>query len=452
MKTAPGSILLYVIVFGALSFSFIVIGVAGYAIGEHRAGAYRQNSELAFQIAEAGIEYYRWHLNHDPEDFQDGTGVAGPYVHEFKSGDEVIGYYSLNIIPPQATSSVTVVESTGWLASQPQSKRTIRVKLGSSSFTDLANYAFVGNTDIWVGNDTIINGRIHSNNGIRFDGVATAPVTSAVASYQCQPIHGEGCQNQTKPGIWGQGGPQSFWKFPVAAKDFSTIASDLANIKSLAQESGLYFSASGQQGWYLHFLTNGTFTAAKVTATDCYAGQDLDEEIDSWYCIDIKTTDTATTYIIPTSSYIFVEDTVFVDGVVKGRVTIGSGAEKSIIINDDLTYDAKDGTNAIGLIADQHVLLPHDSPEDLEVNAVIYAKNGAARRYYYAGDFKDSLLLYGSVISAGTWTWSWISNGGAVVSGYRSTTIIYDSNLTYNPPGGFSFGKVYTPLFWEEVR
>lgn len=451
-QNLAGSLLLYVIVFGALAFSFIVIGVAGYAVGEHRAGAYRQNNELAFQVAEAGIEYYRWHLNHNSDDFQDGTGQSGPYLHEFKNNGVVVGYYSLNITPPQATSSAVIVESTGWLKNQPQSRRTIRVKLGGSSLTDLANFAFVSNTDIWVGNNTIISGRVHSNNGIRFDGTATAPISSAVESYQCQPIHGEGCQNQTKPGVWGQGGPQSFWQYPVTSKDFSTISADLSSIKSLADSSGVSLTSSGQQGWYLHFLPNGTFTAAKVTATNCYAGQDLNEQHDSWYCVDIKTTDTATTYPLPTSGYIFVDDTVWVDGVVSGRATIGSGTGKSIIINDNLTYLTKNGTDAIGLIADQNVILPHDSPNNLEINAVVYAKNGAARRYYYNGNYKDSLYLYGSVITAGTWTWSWISNGGSVVSGYRSTTLYYDSNLTYNPPGGFAFGKVFTPLLWEEVH
>lgn len=448
-----GDILLFVMVFGALAFSFIITGLSSYAIGEFRATRHRQNSEAGFQVAEAGIEYSRWHLNHAPTDFLDGTGAPGPYVHSLlDSSGKIVGYYSLNITAPQATSSAVIVESTGWVVSQPLSRRTIRVRLGSSSLTDLANYALVSNATVWVGNNTMVSGRMYSNSCIRFDGTASAPITSAVASCNCAPIHGEGCQHQIVNGVWGQGGPTIFWKFPVPAKDFSTIAADLSSIRNLAEESGLYFSASGQQGWYLHFNADGTFTASKVTATNCYQGQDLNEQQDSWYCVDKKTTDAGTTYPIPENGYVFVEDTVWVDGTVKGRVTLGSGTGKSIIINDNLTYAAKDGSSVIGLIADQNVLLPHDSPETLEVNAVIYAKNGAARRYYYNGDFKSAVVLYGSLISSGVWTWSWISNGGSVVSGYRSSTVVYDSNLTYQPPGGFSFGKIFTPLSWEEVR
>src|SRR3972149_3738996 len=40
-------------------------------------------SEEALNIAEAGINYYRWHLAHDPNDFTDGTGTPGPYNHNY---------------------------------------------------------------------------------------------------------------------------------------------------------------------------------------------------------------------------------------------------------------------------------------------------------------------------------------------------------------------------------
>src|SRR5580698_5589156 len=40
-----------------------------------------QNEAQAFAIAEAGIQYYEWHLAYDSTDFTDGTGHAGPYVH-----------------------------------------------------------------------------------------------------------------------------------------------------------------------------------------------------------------------------------------------------------------------------------------------------------------------------------------------------------------------------------
>src|SRR3989344_8211566 len=59
------------------------------------------NKAQAFSIAEAGIEYYRWHLAHAPQDYQDGTGNPGPYTHDFQNKDgETIGQFSLDLTPP----------------------------------------------------------------------------------------------------------------------------------------------------------------------------------------------------------------------------------------------------------------------------------------------------------------------------------------------------------------
>ena len=109
-------------IFGTIAFTVIISGVSGYAISENRASARKHNREMAFQIAEAGINYYRWHLAHNKTDFQDGTSTSGPYLHEYQDKDgNVIGRYSLSITPPLTGSSVVTVESTGWLDSQPES-------------------------------------------------------------------------------------------------------------------------------------------------------------------------------------------------------------------------------------------------------------------------------------------------------------------------------------------
>ncbi len=449
MPTAKGNILLFALIFGFISFSLITFGVSGYAISENRASVRKHNREMAFQIAEAGINYYRWHLAHSKTDFQDGTGQPGPYAHEYKDKDgNVIGRFSLVITPPPVGSTVVIIESTGWLDSQPESQRKLKARVGFPSLTD---YAFLSDEDIWMGDEEVVHGKMHANGGIRFDGVSDAPVTSATSSYICKEHHG--CGNQEKPGIWGQGGPQEYWKFPVPAKDFDGVTVKLAEIKEGAQieGQGLYFPSSGKQGWRLEFLNDGAIKARKVTATDCYKGQDTDGK-KFWSCIDIKTTGVATTHSMPANGFIFVEDIVWVDGVVNGRATIGTAVDKSIIINGNITYLAKDGNHVLGLIGEQNILVPHNSPDDLEINAAVLAQKGAAKRYYYSGDTKDNLNIYGSIISAGVWTWSWVSGGGSVVSGYRNTVSTYDVNLTYGPPPGFPVGSEYNLISWEEVE
>jgi len=107
---ARGDVLLFAVVFGFISFCLVVVGASGYAISEHRASVYKHNRESAFQIAEAGINYYRWHLAHNKTDYKDGTDSDGPYTHEYQDKDgNVIGHFSLNITPPPLGTLVVTV-------------------------------------------------------------------------------------------------------------------------------------------------------------------------------------------------------------------------------------------------------------------------------------------------------------------------------------------------------
>lgn len=444
-----GNILMFVMIFGAISFSMVVVGVAGYAISENSASNYKHNRELAFQIAEAGINYYRWHLAHNKTDYQDGTASSGPYIHIYEDKDgNPIGRFSLTITPPPNGSTVVTVQSTGWLDTQPNSKRIVKARLGFPALTD---YAFLTNGDVWIGNDESISGKFHANGGIRFDGTGNAPITSAVPTYICKDYHG--CGNQTKPGIWGQGGPQTYWSFPVPFQDFSAITANLGKIKIGSKESGgIYISSSGKQGWRLQFLANGTLQASKVETTSCYKAKDVNSSKYFWPCIDATSYGSPVTYNMPSNGYIYVEDNVWVDGTVNGRATVGVADGKSIMINGNVVYSAKDGNHVLGLMAEQNILIPHNSSNNLEINAAVLAQNGGAKRYYYPGDMKDNLIIYGSVISNGLWTWSWVSGGGAIVSGYRTTNSTYDANLTYGPPPGFPVGSQYNLISWEEVE
>lgn len=451
-KNKRGNILLFVMIFGSISLSIIIIGVSGYAISENSASNRKHNSEMALQIADAGVNYYRWHLAHDKTDYYDGntSSTPGPYVHDYvdKFGN-VIGHFSLEITPPALGSSVIIIQSTGWLDEQSTSRVKIKARVGFPALTD---YAFLTATDVWIGDEEITHGKFHANGGVRFDGTTDAPLTSAVATYTCKANHG--CGNQVKPGVWGTGGPDTYWSYPAPAKDFTAITAVLAQIENNADpdNGGVKFSSSGQQGWRLKFTSSSQFVAYKVLTTNCYKAKDVGDNNYFWPCIDIKTTDGGTTYNMPTNGFIFVDDNVWVDGVVKGRVTVGNSAGKSIILNGNITYSAKDGTDVLGLMADQNILIPKNSPDDLEIDGALLAKSGATKRYYYPSNTKNSLLIYGSIITNKMWTWSWVSGGGSVISGYEITNATYDVNLTYGPPPGFPVGSEYSLLSWEVVK
>ena len=133
-------------------------------------------------IAEAGIEYYRWHLAHSPDDYMDGTANPGPYVHDFndKNGTK-IGQFSLVVTPPSVGSTKVVVKSTGTVTEDNSVARSIEVELAVPS---LAKYAVLNNTTLRMGAGTETFGAIHANGGVHFDGLAHNIVTSGTTTYK----------------------------------------------------------------------------------------------------------------------------------------------------------------------------------------------------------------------------------------------------------------------------
>ena len=148
--------------------------------------------------------------------------------------------------------------------------------------------------------------------------------------------------------------------------DYSAITADLATIKAEAQENGLYLPPSTAQGYSLVFINNGTFRVYTVTSLyNDPVGTDTDgnannQSID--YANRTELTSVCNPYPcqMPANGLIYVEDNAWVEGVVKGRVIVAAAqlpyepAEApSIMIQNNLTYLAKDGTNSLGLIGQQ---------------------------------------------------------------------------------------------------
>src|SRR3989344_1709267 len=105
-----GSILIQAFFFGVISVLMVgaLVSWASINIKASRLGVYR---EQALQIAEAGVDYYRWHLAHAPTDYKDGTTLAGPYVHNFFDKDAIqIGTFTLDITPPITGSTLVSIK------------------------------------------------------------------------------------------------------------------------------------------------------------------------------------------------------------------------------------------------------------------------------------------------------------------------------------------------------
>ena len=113
VRSKKGFVLIQALVFGGIGV-IVMSALVAWASVNIKSSRSAINRERAIQIAEGGVDYYRWHLAHAPQDFTDGTGVAGPYVHNFYDKDNVlIGTFSLSITPPQTGSTIVTIESTG---------------------------------------------------------------------------------------------------------------------------------------------------------------------------------------------------------------------------------------------------------------------------------------------------------------------------------------------------
>ncbi len=458
--TQKGSVLVLLVVL-IFTVSMVVLSILGYATMQLRVARTSVAKEQALHIAEAGINYYQWRLAHYPDDYTDGNGGScspcGPYLKTYYDTDnqQVLGQYEITITPPSTGSTVVTITSTGATASNPNITRTVTTRYGIPS---LAKFAFLTNSDAWIGNTETVNGAFHTNGGVRFDGTGNAPITSSKTTYTCQPTFG--CNpSQTKPGIWGAASQstQSFWSFPVPNQNFAGMTTDLSEMKSDAQLAGMYLPPSATRGYSLVFNSNGTVTVYKVTSLRSHmtgydvAGGTHTEDL------DYNARSLQFTQNIPSNGIIFVEDKVWVEGVVNGRVTVAAAkfpynasTAPDIMIPNNITYLAKDGTHSLGLIAQRHVLVTYYAPTTLEINAALVAQNGSCQRYNFSGNVKNSITLYGSLASFGTWTWSWINGSGQVTSGYATTATTYDSNLLYAPPPSFPLtDEGYVQLSWQ---
>ncbi len=250
-KEESGSILVFTIVI-IFIFSLVMLGLLSYATMQIKVTRSAVYDQQAFQIAEAGANYYQWHLAHFPTDFWDGNAstTPGPYVHNYLDTDsgQVLGQFSLSITPPATGTTVTTIVSTGTVVGNVKEKRTVTVRYGIPS---LAQYAFLTNGDAWIGPDESVNGQFFSNGGVRFDGTGNAPIMSAKSTYTCQSWSGDPCPH-TENGIWGAApqSTQNFWQYPVPNVDFSSITARSGYLKNQRPNGRHLFGAIQRPGLF----------------------------------------------------------------------------------------------------------------------------------------------------------------------------------------------------------
>lgn len=471
-----GTILIQVLVLAGLS-SILISSLATWSASSLKASRQEYRRELSFQIAEAGIEYYRWHLAHAPTDFKDGTSSSGPYVHNYYDKDDnLIGSFSLEITPPSPGSTKVKIRSAGQVGMGTSTRRIIEVEVAKPS---LARFSVATENDIRFGEGTEVFGPIHSNGGIHFDGLAHNIVTSALSTYN-DPDHsgGEEFAVHTHVTPVDPDPPASVpirsdvfmagRQFPVPAIDFAKFTNDLSTIKTLASSGGKYFADSGELGYHIVLKTDGTFDLYEVTSLvpvpdNC---NDNQGQFD-WGTWSIGEETFVQNYAFPANGVIFAEDDIWVDGQIDGaRITVACGRfpenrgqETHITVNNDLLYTHYDGADSIGLIAQGNINAGLLSANVLRIDAALIAKNDRIGRYYYRPPsdekdrcspyhVRDTLTLYGMIASNERYGFAYTDG-----TGYQIRNIIYDANLLFNPPPNFPLTTdKYLILTWKEVK
>jgi len=475
-----GQLSLEVLFFAAIVV-VLITGFVFWALSFLQLSVRSFNRSLAFSIAESGIEYYRWHLAHDSDDFWDGQGSTstGPYTHNYygKNGD-IIGQFILDITPPPIGSTVVTIESTGKVVADNSVEKIIEVRMGIPSF---AKYAVAANDTMRFGEGTEVFGEIISNGRIRFDGFAHNIVKSAL------PTSTDTDYDACTSNVWGvhtcvdpddpapptpaPSRPDVFAagrEFPVPAVNFDGLTQDLSSLKTLAQTDGLYAPSSSASGYDLVLKTDGTFVLYKVNSLvsppggcNDYLGQS------GWGTWSVQSESVYASGTLPSNGIFFVEDNLWVRGqiddarltIVSGRFPDNPSTRTSITVNSDILYTNYDGTDVIALIAQNNINIGMVSADDFRIDAALVAQNGRVGRYYYRPPWwffngcypyheRYRVVSYGMIGTNQRYGFAYTDG-----TGYEVRDLIYDANLLYGPPPSFPLtSDNYVQMSWEEIK
>jgi len=488
---------------GVLSFMIAVTIIGGAVltiiVNNLWVGNNNVRSQQAFNIAEAGINYYMWHLAHNGADYKDGQSTPttpdpnlgyGPYVHQYVDSNAVNeGTYTLWIKPQGGGSTIMTVRAIGQ-TNNSSITRTVQAQIGEASF---ASYGLVTNTAAWFGNNESADGPVFSNQGIRMDGASNDTIESANATYV--PPASLGGDGASHPGVWCSTSvvspvncntrSKSDWLYPEPSINFGQVSSSLCTMKKTAfadysttsslaslsnacsqvpnTRTNAYIperssSFSSTKGYLIQLDTNGTYDLYNVNG---------DSDQSTPYTSALTLQLVASGLSLPPSGVIFVEDNTWVrtNPTFHGRVTIASGRLASanqitdITIAGPVLYSTKNGSDSIGMVSQGNVYVaPYAPPStgsfNFEVDGALLAESGSVTYpYTYISNSNrctrgwtnanQTLTFYGSVASMQTWTWNW-QGGACGDAAYDPTSGNYISGVE-NTATDYDYNLLYAP-------
>ncbi len=485
-----------------IAFSIMAGAAVELAISNLSISGNLVQSQEAFNIAEAGVNYYMWHLNHNATDYRDGQSTPvnpdptygyGPYTHTYTDTNATTkGTYTLWINPSGNGSTIVTVRSIGTTAGTNIS-RTVQAQIGVPSF---ASFAVASDSALWFGNTESADGPVDSNTGIRMDGSSDSTISSANASYV--PSYQLGGDGNSHPGVWCNTSvttpincntrSKTSWLYPVPQINFNTVTTSLCTIKKTAfaavsstaslatqanacsQTPNTLTTAYLPQRSSTYSLTRGYLIILNANGT--YSLDDVNAENDQLTpYTSALTLQTVATNISPVSAnVIYAEDNVWVltNPNFHGRITIAAGrlnstgtsTDANIVIAGPLVYSVKNGADAIGLISQNDMIIaPYAPPASgsftYEIDGALLAENGNA---WYPGVYRTNqnkctrgwtnpnqqFLFYGSVATRLIWTWTWLDGSSACGDAAYDAVNGYISGIENNT-SSYDYNLEYAP-------
>ncbi len=390
-KNKKGSAIAYALVI--IAMVSIILGSVVQFVSTQAKNAYRnQSKEEAFQIAEAGINFYRWYLAHETDGrtaiqirnfwqstspYPYGLGDNSPYEKEYVDAQGgAIGKYSVVVSALDISSTIVNIEVTGWTYKYPDVKRKIKVRFRRPSWSE---FSVLANDNIRFGQGTTVNGKIHSNSGVRFDGVATNVISSSLSKYD-DPDHNEVGADKLEFGVHthvnvppATGVTDAYRpaetppaavpartdvfnagrRFPVTQIDFASVVSDISYMRSQAAikydntgfgrriilksdgnfdickvnnyseyDPAAYSTTTSGISNYNGFVTGATGSDASTNGAACVVSNCCLFSTCPW----IQATKTsrgkcvsATTEVIPNNGIVFVANNLWLDGTISNK-------------------------------------------------------------------------------------------------------------------------------------
>lgn len=504
-----GSILILTLVFTTV-FCVIAVSFINFLMMEQK--AYKQNvqKKQAFYIAESGIEYTKWRRSMAPFDFS-------PLLQNyFDLDNNLIGQYNISF---QTIGQDVKASSQGQLADLADYQKTLSLTWQKQKTGDFTNYALLSNQALWVGeknyrfeisaSDTI-DGKIHSNSGIRLDTQPNDSITSSIATYTCD-YENSGCFNPIiKAGIWGDYESDENCDFPVDwSINFDNLEDNLTILKDTAEigaDNILYLNNESIIGYHLEFRDSGEvyiYEVTNISSEWTFLGYSEPDWYNDNYWTDQGNLIEDETFLQiyhleDKNNLIFSLAKIWIDGEINGKATViaakipepvNPNEQLDIIINGDLEYYRS--SNILGIIAQRHIIIPLESPMNLTIQAAMLSQNGSVFRPYYCpyqGGLANLLIkffwekkflercesldeitrnrldIYGSIASFNEHYFfrqvSW-DNIDAILSfifgsnmspqGYDEVNYVYDPNLAANPPPYFPHPSEDVMIWQEEL-